>query len=330
MSILFQMKAIICEKYGDPQALIYGDLAKPSPSEHEVLVKIYATAINDYDWSSVRGKPPLLRLLFGVLKPRSKVPGMELAGVVEEVGNKVTSFKQGDRVYGDTSEFGFGSFAEFMTVNKAALTLMPDEMSFEEAASIPHAGILALQGLRDKGEIENEQHVLINGAGGGVGTFGLQIAKLYNAEVTGVDSGEKLQMMKELGFDHIIDYKKENFTKNGEQYDLILDAKTNRYPYAYLRSLAPGGTYVTVGGHLGKLLLIPLLGKLFSTFTGKYLKLLPLEPNKGLDYINELYSKGKLKCIIDGPYSLQEVPKAIQYFGDGLHGGKVVITVNRD
>ena len=190
------MKAIICEKYGDPKDLIYGDVEKPSPSENEVLVKIYATAVNDYDWGSVRGRPYLYRLLFGVLKPKSKIPGMEVAGVVEEVGTKVSSFKTGDRVYGDTSEFGFGSFAEYMTVNEAALTLMPAKMSFTEAASIPHASILALQGLKDKGGIKNGQLILINGGGGGVGTFGLQLAKLYDAEVTGVDTGEKLQMMK--------------------------------------------------------------------------------------------------------------------------------------
>ena len=322
------MKAIICEKYGDPADLIYGNLEKPSPSEHQVLIKIYATAINDYEWSSVRGKPNLYRLLFGILKPRSKVPGMELAGVVEDVGTKVTSFKKGDRVYGDTSEFGFGRFAEFMAVNEAALTLMPDKMSFAEAASIPHASILALQGLRDKGEIKNGQRILINGAGGGVGTFGFQIAKLYDTLVTGVDTGEKLEMMKDLGFDHIIDFKKEDFTKNGEEYDLILDAKTNRSPFSYLRSLSPGGTYVTVGGKLSKLLKIVTFGPILSKLTGKKLKLLPLEANKGLDYINELYSDNKLKCIIDGPYPLHEVPTAIQYFGEGLHSGKVVINVS--
>jgi NADPH:quinone reductase-like Zn-dependent oxidoreductase len=324
------MKAIICEQYGDPADLIYGDTEKPSPSENEVLVKIYATAVNDYDWSSVRGKPNLYRLLFGILKPKSKIPGMELAGIVEEVGANVSSFRKGDRVYGDTSEFGFGSFAEFMSVNEAALTIMPDEMSFQEAASLPHASILALQGLKDKGGIKKGQRILINGGGGGVGTFGLQIAKQYDAEVTGVDTGEKLQMMKDLGFDHIIDYKEEDFTKNGEHYDLILDAKTNRSPFSYLRSLSIGGTYVTVGGILSKLLLIVVLGPILSKFTWKNLKLLPLEPNKGLDYINELYSEKKLKCIIDGPYPLQETPTAIQYFGDGLHSGKVVISVCAD
>jgi NADPH:quinone reductase-like Zn-dependent oxidoreductase len=321
------MKAIVLKKYGSPEVLQINDVAKPAPGAREVLVKIHATAVNDYDWSMVRGKPYLYRLIFGMLKPKQQIPGMELAGTIEALGARVTSFKVGDAVYGDISGHGFGSFAEYICIDEKALTRKPGKMSFEEAASIPHATMLAVQGLRDAGKIRQGQKVLINGAGGGVGTFGLQIAKLYDAEVTGVDTGDKLKMMQALGFDHIIDYKREDFTKNGQPYDLILDTKTNRSPFAYLRSLAPGGTYVTVGGNPSQLFQLLCLKPWIARFSKKSLHIVALKPNQDLDYINRLFEAGKLKCIIDGPYSLEEVPAAIRYFGEGRHSGKVVISV---
>ncbi len=322
------MKAVVLTKYGSPDLLEIQEVAKPVPGEHEVLVKIHATAVNDYDWSMVRGKPFLYRLMFGLTKPNKPIPGMELSGVIEGVGKNVTSFKVGDAVYGDISDFGFGSFAEFICIHEEALVSKPTKMTFEEAASIPHASALAYQGLIDVGKLQNGQKILINGAGGGVGTIGLQIAKMYDVEVTGVDTGDKLQTMKSIGFDHIIDYKKEDFTKRGKRYDLILDAKTNRSPFAYARSLKPGGKYITVGGTLFTLFLILVMKGMIAKFRKKYFHIVALKPNKDLAIINEFFEAGKIKPVIDGPFKLSEVPEALQYFGEGKHEGKVIISMD--
>lgn len=249
------MRAFTYSKYGPPTNLrLEDDLPRPSPEKNEALVRIKATAINDYDWSMLRGKPYPYRLLYGLLRPGYPIPGMELSGVVETVGEEVTAFRPGDTVYGDISEHGFGSFAEYVCVNSSALIPMPDSMNFAEAAALPHAAMLASQALIDCGNLQKNRQILINGAGGGVGPFALQIAKTFEATVTGVDTGEKLNMMKSIGFDHIIDYQSEDFTRGETKYDLILDCKTNRSPFAYAGVLRPGGRYVTVGGHLPRLL----------------------------------------------------------------------------
>lgn len=319
------MKAIFCSYYASPEELEIKEVPTPIPAKHEVMVKIHATAINDYDWGMVRGKPYLYRLIFGIRKPKRPIAGMELSGVIEDIGEGVTQFKKGDAVYGDISEFGFGSFAEYIAINEKAVVLKPEEMSFEEATAIPHAALLAYQGLVEKGKIQKGQKILINGAGGGVGTFALQIAKMYDAKVTGVDTGDKLQNMKAIGYDEVIDYKKENFTKRGEHYDLILDAKTSRPTWNYLKALKPKGKYVTVGGTAGNLILFVLTSGLISILSGKKFQLLALQPNQGLDVINELFAEGKIKPVIDGPYAFHEIPRLIQYFGEGKHTGKVVI-----
>lgn len=321
------MKAIVCDRYGPPEQLQLREVPKPVPKANEVLVKIHATAINDYDWGMIRGQPYLYRLLFGITKPKNPVPGMELAGTIEIVGADVTSFEIGDAVYGDISEKGFGTFAEYVCVDAKALVHKPKAMSFDQAAAIPHAAMLAVQGLIDVGTIKKGQQVLINGAGGGVGTIALQIAKLHDVVVTGVDTGNKLEMMESLGFDHIIDYKKEDFTQNGKSYDLVLDARTNRPILAYLRSLKPQGKYVTVGGQLGKLLQLLLLKPMISILSKKRLHLVALRPNKDLAYINTLFEEGKVRPVIDGPYTLEEVPRLIRYFGEGKHTGKVVVSL---
>ena len=321
------MKAIIFKKYGSPDILKLQEVEQPTPAENEVLVKIRATAINDYDWSLVRGKPFLYRLMFGLMKPKNHIPGMELAGTVEALGSNTSRFGVGDAVYGDISDYGFGTFAEYICIHEQSLILKPESMSFEQAAALPHAATLATQGLLDLGQLKKEQKILINGAGGGVGTIGLQLAKLHDAEVTGVDTGDKLQMMLSMGFDQVIDYKKEDFTKNGQQYDLILDTKTNRSPFAYLPSLKPRGRYVTVGGSLVNLLLLFFAKGLISKYTGKYMNLLTLTPNKDLTYLNALFDEGKIFPVIDGPFSLAAVPHALQYFGEGKHTGKVVISI---
>jgi len=322
------MKAIVQSSYGGPEVYSLMDVPKPEPKANEVRIKVIATAINDYDWSLMRGKPFIYRLMFGFLKPKSKIPGMELSGTVDALGENVVHYKIGDAVYGDTSDFGFGTFAEYFCIHEKAITLKPSAMSFEEATTVPHASMLAYQGLVEMGKIKEGQKVLINGAGGGVGTFALAISKLYNVHITGVDTGAKLFKMKEIGFNEVIDYKKVDFTQNGIFYDLILDAKTTRGPKSYLRSLSKNGCYVTVGGHLNKLMYILLLKPFLSIFSKKSLKILPLKPNKDLAYINKLYEDDKLIFNIDGPYPLSQTPEMISYFGEGKHIGKVVIRID--
>ena len=321
------MKAVVCRKYGNPSSLKLEELAIPKPADNEVLVKVMATAVNDWDWALVRGKPLLYRLMFGLLKPKEHVFGVELAGIVEKVGSSVQKFKVGDRVYGDTSEAGFGCWAEFAAVPETELAKIPDSMSYEIAASLPHASLLAYQGLITKGGLRDGQHILINGAGGGVGTIGLQISKTKDVYVTGVDSKEKLPMMLELGYDEVIDYRETDFTRAGKQYNLILDTKTTRGPKPLLKALKPGGRYVTVGGYLNRLLTLALCKGLIKTITKKELSILALKPNEGLESISKLYDEGIIKPVIDGPYSLEEIPEQLGRFGAGRHKGKIVISL---
>ena len=253
---------------------------------------------------------------------------MELSGTIAALGAKATKFKIGDAVMGDTADFGFGTFAEYISINEKAVVQKPQALSFEEAAAIPHASCLALQALRDLGKIKEGQKILINGGGGGVGTIGLQIAKLYNCEVTGVDSQEKLAMMTSLGFDHVLDYRKVNFTKAGERYDLILDCRSNKASLSYLKALNPTGRYVSIGGKPFNLIGLLLWGKLVPLFSSKRLKILALKSNIGLDYICDLLAQQKIRCQIDGPYPLEDAGRLIQYFGDAKHKGKIVMTTN--
>jgi len=322
------MKAAIVEEYGQPIGVVrVMEIEKPRPTGKELLIKVKSASLNDYDWSLVRGKPYLYRLMFGLQKPKHKVLGMELAGVVEEVGAEVKKFKAGDAVFGDISEHGFGSLAEFICIHEDAVITKHPEISFDEAAALPHASTLAMQALRDMGQIKTGMKVLINGAGGGVGTLGLQIAKLYNCKVTGVDSAEKFDMMKDLGFDKMIDYRSENFTKSGLKYDLILDCKSNQSALAYQRVLSPEGRYISIGGKLLSLVNVLFLGKLVSLFSSKRLQVLSLKANKGLEEIGNLVVDQKLRCQIDGPYSIDEVGAYLQYFGEGKHEGKVIINI---
>lgn len=318
------MKAILCTNYGPTSNLQLGETSKPIPKENEVLIKVHFAAINDYDWSMVRGKPEIYRLFFGLFKPKRPIPGMELSGTIESTGEEVTNFKVGDEVYGDISDHGFGCFAEYISIHERAVVKKPEFMSFEDAAALSHAANLAWQGLVDVGQIKQGQKVLINGAGGGVGTLGLSIAKTYNASVTGVDTGDKLLKMKEIGYDQIIDYKKMDFTKQREKYDLILDAKTNRRPNSFLKVLTSNGRYVSIGGETKNLLQLLFARKIRK----KNVFMVGLKANKDLDTINELYEKGLLKPVIDGPYPLEKTPWAIQHFGEGKHTGKVIIKMD--
>ena len=320
------MQAIVQKEYGDSGVLRLESIEKPSPGKNEVLIKIQAAAINDYDWSLMRGKPYLYRLMFGITKPKNKIPGMELSGIVESLGKGARKFNVGDAVYGDISEYGFGGFAEYVCVNENALSSKPKFMSFSDAASIPHAAMLAVQGLIDIGNIQKGQKVLINGAGGGMGIFALYIAKQFGAEVTGVDTGDKLKVMSSIGYDHVIDYTKCDFTQIGTCYDLILDAKTNRSPFDYVRSLASGGSYITVGGNLGRLLQTILLRGWVRRRFKKKIDVVGLKPNKDLAYVEALCEEGKIIPIIDGPHKFSDVPKLVQYFGEGKHTGKIIVT----
>ena len=320
------MKAVKFERYGDPEKVLkIKEIEKPVPKEKEVLVKVLYTAVNDYDWSMVSGRPCLYRLFYGITKPKHQVPGMELAGSVEGLGEQVSSLKIGDAVFGDISEFGFGSFAEYICINEKALIKKPDMLPFDAAVAVPHAFGLAFQALYEKGQLSKDQKVLINGGGGGVGTLGLQLAKEKDCEVTGVDSGEKLEMMRSMGFDYVIDYTRCDFTKSGVKYDLILDCKTGRTAFSYLRSLKPKGKYISIGGRISSLLGVFLWGKIMAPFSSKKLMVLGLKANKGLDLYLQLWSKGKIKTQIDGPYPFRELPGLLNYFGKGRHKGKVVV-----
>ncbi len=322
------MKAILLEEYGLPGTLEVGDVAKPIPKDDEVLVKVHSASINDWDWGIVRGKPFVIRLFFGLKKPKIRIPGVDVSGEIEAVGGNVSSFKIGDEIYCDLSECGCGGFAEYVCIPEKNLSKKPSNISHNNAAALPHAGLLAHQGLVEKGKVKSGQHILINGAGGGVGTLGIQILKSYSVKVSGVDSHEKLDMMRSLGFDNVMDYKKEDFTDTGEKYDLILDTKSNRSVFKYARSLKKNGTYITIGGSMYRLLGIALMGSLISLFTRKKLSVLFHQPNKGLDQISKLAKKGQIKPVIDGPYEFEKIPELIQYFGEGRHVGKIVVEIH--
>jgi NADPH:quinone reductase-like Zn-dependent oxidoreductase len=296
------------------------------PKPDQVLVRVHFASVNDWDWGLLRGAPFINRVLHGLFRPRVQILGGDIAGRVEAVGRDVKRFRPGHDVYGDLCTSGFGAFAEYVCAPEACLQRKPARMSFGEAAAIPQAGVLAVQGL-DAGRIQSGQKVLLNGAGGGVGTFALQLAKLHFVEVTAVDKGGKLEMLRAMGADHVIDYRQEDFTRGGERYDLILDVKTNRSPLAYARALKPNGIYVTVGGDMSRLLQVLALGPLISRVYGKQVRTVSLQPNKDLAYINDLYEAGKLVTVIDGTYKLADVPEALRRFGTGDHKGKILITM---
>ena len=322
------MKAIVINKYGTPDNLELKEVEKPRPKEDEVLVKVHAASVNSWDWDLLKGIPFANRAMFGLLKPKNLILGCDMAGRVEIVGSKVKQLQTGDEVFGDISSSGMGAFAEYVCIPENVLALKAEGMTFEQAAAMPHTGVLALQGLRDKGHIQKGQKVMINGAGGGSGTFAVQIAKLFGAEVTVVDSSRKFDMLRSIGADHFIDYTKEDFTKNAQLYDLILDVVTYRSIFDYKRVLSPNGIYVMLGGgSYNRVFQAMLMGPLIS-MTDKKMGLLMHKPNKkDLNYLAELFEAGKLVPIIDRKYPLSDVIEAFRYYGKDLALGKVVITV---
>lgn len=320
------MKAIVYETYGSPDVLHLAEVDKPVPTDDEVLIKIRAVSVNGSDRENLIGKPLYARL-GGLRKPGQRILGSDIAGQVESAGKNNTEFKPGDEVFGEIPGY-HGGFAEYVCTDGSTMTLKPAGLTFEEAAAIPQAGVIALQGIRDQGQVKPGQKVLINGAGGSAGTFAIQLAKLYGAEVTGVDNGGKLDFMRSLGADHVIDYTREEFTNSGKQYDLILDVIAHRSVFACARALRPRGTYFVVGGAVAVLFQSLLLGPLIKRATGKNIRLLVVPQNrKDLISITELCEAGKVTPVIDRRYPLAEVPEALRYVGEGRAKGKVVITL---
>jgi NADPH:quinone reductase-like Zn-dependent oxidoreductase len=323
------MKAIVFKEYGPPDLLRFNDIAKPTPKDDEVLVEVHAASVNYIDWQVLRGKSFLLRLLNGLRKPRHNVLGDDVAGRIESVGSKVNQFQPGDEVFGISD---FGAFAEYACVKEEYLGLKPANISFEQAAAVPTAGVTAVVGLRDNGQIQSGQKVLINGASGGVGTFAVQIAKSFGAEVTGVCSTNKLDMVRSIGADHVIDYTQEDFTKGGKQYELIFDVAAYRSIFDYRRALSSEGIYIFAGGSMGRFFQAMVLGPLLSMTEKKKIGSLGwAKPNReDFDYMSELLEGGKVVPYIDRCYPLGEVPEALRYYGGGHAQGKVVITVKNE
>jgi NADPH:quinone reductase-like Zn-dependent oxidoreductase len=323
------MKAIVYTEYGSPDVLQLKEIAKPTPKDNEVLVKVYAVSINAADLHLLRADPFLIRLSSGLLKPKNEILGSDIAGRVEAVGRNIKEFKPGDDVFGDISADGWGGFAEYACARENAFALKPSNLSFDEAAAVPMAAVTALQGIRYAGQIRPGQKVLINGASGGVGTFALQLAKSFGAEVTAVCSTRNLDVARSIGADHVIDYTKKDFTKNGKEYDLILATNGNRSISDYRRALSPKGIYVQTGGSMAQMSQAMLLGPWISmTGSQKMGNMGVAKPNKkDLVTIKELLEAGKVKPVIDRCYPLGETAEAIRYLEEGHAQGKVVITV---
>ena len=327
------VKAIVYHEYGPPDVLELEDVDTPVVKDDEVLVRVYGVAVNPGDWDLLNGTPYVLRPMVGLRRPRNKVLGLAVAGRVEAVGSNTTRFQSGDEVY---AGIGGGGFAEYACVSEDALALKPSNLTLEQAAAVPVAGVTALQGLRDTGRVQPGQKVLINGASGGVGTFAVQIAKAFGANVTGVCSTTNVDLVRSIGADHVIDYTQEDFTRNGEQYDLIIDNVGNRSLSDYRRALAPGGTLIPnsnkgsghwIGGFLGRavqaLVVSPFVSQRLRPFAAT-------EKSEDLVVLKELIESGKVTPVIDRTYPLNETAEALGYYGEGHTRGKVVITVGQE
>ncbi len=326
------MKAMVYTEYGPPEVLRLEEVEKPTAKEDQVLVKVLATSINYGDWSLLRGEPFLVRLMIGGLrKPKNRILGADIAGRVEAVGGNVTQFRPGDEVFGDISACGFGGFAEYVAVPEGALAPKPANVTFEQAASAPMSAVVALQGLRDKGQIQPGQKVLINGASGGIGTFAVQIAKAFGAEVTGVCSTRNLDMVRSIGADRVIDYTRQDFAQDEQGYDLIVATAGYRPIFDYHRALNPGGRYVATGGSLAQVFQPMLMGPFLSMTGSKKMGNLSAKPKQeDLIFVKELLEAGKVVPVIERCYPLGEVAKALRYYGQGHSQGKVVVAIGDD
>ena len=327
------MKAIVQSEYGSADVLRLEELEKPTVAENEVLVRGHGAGVHAGDWHLMRATPFLIRLIFGgILKPKMKTIGTDVAGRVEAVGKNVQQFQPGDEVFGDLSECGFGAFSEYISVPETALVYKPTNLSFEEAATVPVSGLAALQALRDYGDIQSGQKVLINGASGGVGSFAVQLAKGFGAEVTAVCSTSKVEMVKSLGADHVVDYTQSDPTKPTEPYDLVVDAAAYRPFSDFLDAVTTGGTYVMVGGATSEFFRSMFLGSFVDRFKAKAsrrrVKCLASKPNQDdLTVLKDWIEAGKLKPFVDRAYPLEEVPQAIRHLEERQVKGKVAISV---
>jgi NADPH:quinone reductase-like Zn-dependent oxidoreductase len=326
------MKAMVNMEYGPPDVLELAEVEKPAPRDYEVLLKVHAASVNPADWHLLRGDPYIARLQLGLRKPKHRVLGCDVAGQVEALGKDVTTLQPGDDVFGSPFMHGFGAFAERVSVSEDLLAPKPANLSFDQAAAVPLAASTALQGLRDHGRIEPGHKVLIIGASGGVGTFAVQIAKSFDAEVTGVCSTRNVELVRSLGADHVIDYSKENFTRSGQNYDLIIQLAGTRSPSECRRALTPKGTLVLSSGESDGRWIGPVdrivKALVLSPFVGQKLASFTVKPNKeDLQFLRQLIEAGKLTPVIDRAYSLSETPEAIRYLESGHARGKVVIRV---
>jgi len=324
-----RMRSVLHTRYGPPDALVVRDVERPTPDADEVLVRVRAASVNAADWHVMRGEPFLVRLMgFGLRSPKRAGFGADVAGEVEAVGSDVTTFQPGDAVFGELPGSGRGSFAEYVCAGEDVLVAIPDGVSFEEAAAAPMAAVTALQGLRDHGRLRAGEHVLVNGASGGVGTFAVQIAKAEGAEVTGVCRTEKIDAVRSIGADQVIDYTEVNYAETGDRYDLILDAGAHQSVFASRRALAPGGRYVLVGGTLGPMLQTMALGPLLSRLGNGRVTAMMEEPNPDdLAVVGELLASGDVVPVIDRRYPLEDVPVAIADLEAGRATGKLLVTV---
>jgi NADPH:quinone reductase-like Zn-dependent oxidoreductase len=322
------VKAIVRETYGPPDVLRLDDVPTPNNGDGGVLVRVHAASANAGDWHLLRGTPLPFRLVAGLIKPRYKVIGNDIAGTVEAVGRNVTRFKRGDEVFGEVSRCGFGAYAEYVVARESALALKPANLSFEEAASIPTSGCTALQGLR-KGKIQSGQKVLIHGAAGGVGTFAVQIAKALGAEVTGVCSTKNTGIIRALGADHVLDYTRANFVNSGQKFDLILAVNGDRSIWDYRQTLTTNGRYVMTGGSNRQLRDALFLGPLLSTGGQRLGNLLARPNHLDLLVLKDLVEAGKVRPVIERRYQLSEVPEAIRYLETGHASGKLVVGIRQ-
>jgi NADPH:quinone reductase-like Zn-dependent oxidoreductase len=323
------MKAITRERYGSPDVLELTESEKPLVDDGRVLVRVRAASVNAYDWHMLRGEPFLARMSDGMRKPKTLVTGMDLAGEVEAVGRNVTEFRPGDAVFGQRS----GAFAEYVSAKPSNFAPKPANLSFEQAAAVPMAGVTALQGLRDKGQLRPGQRVLVNGAAGGVGTFAVQIAKALGAHVTGVCGTNHVETVRSIGADQVIDYTKEDFTRSGQRYDLILDVAGSRSLSDCRRVLGPDGRLVMVGPGGGGRRIVPIVARILAALvTNRFAKqrillFLGQPSNDDLIVLKELIEAGKIRPVIDRTYPLGQTAEAIRYLEQGHAGGKVVIVV---
>lgn len=322
------MKAIVYRDYGPPEVLKCEEMERPTAGDNEILIKVRAASVNPLDWHFMRGMPYFLRLMTGLRQPKDKRLGVDVAGRVEAVGKNVTQFKAGDEVFGTCR----GALAEYACTSESALVIKPDSVTFEQAASVPIAAFTALQGFRDRGQIQPGQKVLINGAAGGVGTFAVQIAKSFDADVTGVCSTKNVELVRSIGADHVIDYTQEDFTKSGQRYDVFFDCVGNHSLSSCRRVMNPRGIYIMVGGPNTGRWIGPLArsiqAQVLSRFVSQSMVMIMARRSKeDLTTLCELMTTGKVTPVIDGRYRLSKVPEAIRYLEEGHARGKVVITL---